>query len=385
MLCSISPGQSVEADGCLQPSLGPLGFRTGTVIGTTELMSHVRRLLRATGAPQHLLESKTSHSLKATCLSWAAKAGLPVSTRRILGGHAQPGDVSVLEYSRDAMSAPLKALDGVLEQIRNGHFDPDKTRSGRWTEVPPVREETPSEAPTEGKELACDCGAQACSVSAFGYKGSSIFKCELCHRRWPEFTAWTPEEQRLWALHFPSVEREAEASDADSERDPEPKEAGSFPREEDPRSAVSSSDEAALTTDVEPATGDEAAVTLQAVALLSGEVSDRSDTTDDDEAWVNPMYWDFGLVRHTSWYTIHAVASPGLLLCGRSMCAAFESVVNPPDSHPVCKVCRARVRGRVENYGQRERNETNSEQDPDTDDAGDRENGESDSSGTSAR
>ena len=99
-------GQSVAHDGCLQQSLGPMGFRQGTVMGTTEVMAHVRRLLRAMGAPGALLRDKTSHSLKATCLSWAAKAGLPMAERRVLGGHALPGDVSVLEYSRDALAGP---------------------------------------------------------------------------------------------------------------------------------------------------------------------------------------------------------------------------------------------------------------------------------------
>ena len=60
------------------------------------------------------------------------------------------------------------------------------------------------------------------------------------------------------------------------------------------------------------------------------------------------MYWDLGLARHTSWYIVHAVVARNILLCGRAMDSNYESVVNPPDSHPVCRVCRARVRGRVE-------------------------------------
>ena len=125
---------------------------------------------------------------------------------------------------------------------------------------------------------------------------------------------------------------------------------------------MSSSDEASQTADAEPETADEEAVAHQAVSLLCGELSDRSETTDEDEAWVNPMYWDLCLARHVSWYTIHAVASPGLLLCGRAMDAAYESVVNPPDSHPVCKVCRARVRGRVEDAGRGGQSETDYQQ-----------------------
>ena len=116
-----------------------LAFRRGTLMGTTEVMTHVRRLMRATGAPNSMLTSKASHSLKATWLFWAAKAGLPLATRRILGVHALPGDVSVLEYSRDALSGPLKAFDGVMNQILSGRFNPDQTRSGRWVGRPRQR------------------------------------------------------------------------------------------------------------------------------------------------------------------------------------------------------------------------------------------------------
>ena len=188
----------------------------------------------------------------------------------------------------------------------------------------------------------------------------------------------------FWARHFPSAKREAAASDADSEGELEPKEARSAPKEGDPESAASSSDEEAQTTDGEPATADEATVALHAVALLSGEQSDRSETIDEDEAWVNPMYWDFGLVRHMSWYTIHAVASPGLLLCGRAIDSTYESVVNPPYSHPVCKVCRARVRGRVENSWHQGRNAENHEQDADSDSACGYESDETEQTGAGA-
>ena len=73
-----------------------------------------------------------------------------------------------------------------------------------------------------------------------------------------------------------------------------------------------------------------------------------SDTTDEEEAWVNPMFWDFQLARHKAWFTIHAVENDQRLLCGRVLDQGFERVVNPPDALPVCRVCRARVRGRVE-------------------------------------
>ena len=50
----------------------------------------------------------TIHSAMATLLSWAAKAGLSLGDRRSLGMHAKPGDLSALEYSRDALAGPLE-------------------------------------------------------------------------------------------------------------------------------------------------------------------------------------------------------------------------------------------------------------------------------------
>ena len=76
-----------------------------------------------------------SHSGKATLLSWMAKAGASQQDRRLLGAHARPGDLSVLEYSRDALAGPLMQLEKVLRLVREGAFDPDETRSGRWRKV----------------------------------------------------------------------------------------------------------------------------------------------------------------------------------------------------------------------------------------------------------
>ena len=49
-----------------------------------------------------------AHSLKATALSWAAKADIPSDVRRFLGGHAIPKDKSMLEYGRDNLAGPLR-------------------------------------------------------------------------------------------------------------------------------------------------------------------------------------------------------------------------------------------------------------------------------------
>ena len=58
----------------------------------------------------------------------------------------------MLEYSRDELASPLRALDKVLAAVESGAFDPDTTRSGYWAHGPetPVRlEHGPASATTE--------------------------------------------------------------------------------------------------------------------------------------------------------------------------------------------------------------------------------------------
>ena len=74
------------------------------------------------------LHNLGTHSAKTTTLSWAAKYGTPLETRQLLGYHTTGG--SVLVYSRDALSEPLRALSSVISDIRLGRFFPDNTRSG---------------------------------------------------------------------------------------------------------------------------------------------------------------------------------------------------------------------------------------------------------------
>ena len=73
-----------------------------------------------------------AHSMKATCLSWMAKAGMAEKTRRLLGYHVKPKDKSLIVYSRDALAGPLYQLSELILKIASGEFKPDETRSGRW-------------------------------------------------------------------------------------------------------------------------------------------------------------------------------------------------------------------------------------------------------------
>ena len=126
-------GLRVEKDECLMPVPNPSGEGwLRRELSSAEASNWLRALLKKDFAEEERLKKVAFHSLKATLLSWCAKAGVSIGTRRMLGYHAKRGDRSVLEYSRDAMAGPLRELDGVRQAVFKGSFVPDATRSGRY-------------------------------------------------------------------------------------------------------------------------------------------------------------------------------------------------------------------------------------------------------------
>ena len=74
--------------------------------------------------------SLSSHSCKCTCLTWAAKFGLSLPERNILGRHADATRDTSAVYSRDLCAPAVTALRGVIDAIKEGTFNPDETRKG---------------------------------------------------------------------------------------------------------------------------------------------------------------------------------------------------------------------------------------------------------------
>ena len=91
------------------------------------------RLIISTGGVAKTFSRLTSHSFKATVLSWAAKGGLSKEHRCVLGYHTIDSNQSMLHYSRDEQAAPLRALKKLLRMIKQGLFKPDNTRSGYFS------------------------------------------------------------------------------------------------------------------------------------------------------------------------------------------------------------------------------------------------------------
>ena len=128
-----SQGLDVVVQGTLNPAKSPeSGWSSRSLSSqyTADLVKHVLIVLDA-----QIPKVFGSHSLKATWLSWLAKAGVPADVRAILGGHVGPNMVSVLTYSRDQLAQPMRHLERVARKIRSTEFDPDCTRSGRWRNV----------------------------------------------------------------------------------------------------------------------------------------------------------------------------------------------------------------------------------------------------------
>lgn len=78
----------------------------------------------------------STHSCKATCISWCAKHDVSPEHRAILARHSTSAQGPTALYSRDLITAALRSLILVLEAIRALTFFPDRSRSGMITPVP---------------------------------------------------------------------------------------------------------------------------------------------------------------------------------------------------------------------------------------------------------
>ena len=130
-------GLDAATDGTLFPARSKDGWSKAST-DVTEAGVVLRTLLETAGLSAEEAKSYSTHSCKATMLSWCAKAGVRSEHRRLLGGHSRPKERMVLEYSRDSLASPLLSLSSVLAQIRGGEFDPDADRSGRMGAFGPL-------------------------------------------------------------------------------------------------------------------------------------------------------------------------------------------------------------------------------------------------------
>ena len=170
-------GLDAVVDGTLVPARSREGWTTASA-DVTEAGVVLRTLLTKAGLDDSEAARFSTHSCKATLLTWCAKAGIRSEHRRLLGGHSRPKERMVLEYSRDALAGPLSSLSQVLLDIRRGSFDPDADRSGRrgefgsiWDrfglQAPAGQQDAEAEAPKdEAQKEAQEVPSEAACSSA---------------------------------------------------------------------------------------------------------------------------------------------------------------------------------------------------------------------------
>jgi hypothetical protein len=129
-------GLTLPPSGLIMPAPDKSGDATQRPLESGECGKWLRRLLDH-GAAGELQDERriSSHSLKCTMLSFAAKRGLSVPDRLMLGYHSSQMHMAMV-YSRDGAAASLILLERLIREIAAGKFRPDSTRSGRVVDSP---------------------------------------------------------------------------------------------------------------------------------------------------------------------------------------------------------------------------------------------------------
>jgi hypothetical protein len=136
----------------------------------------LRSLLKVESSARDRL---ATHSCKATMLSMAAKFGLDHGTRRLLGYHSEGRDRSMLTYSRDAISAPLRKMVAMIKAVKDGKFFPDSTRSGYFV---------PDDIPAEASVQAQDDDTESDTSSS---RGQQARKMQTRTKKKLQFLSWS--------------------------------------------------------------------------------------------------------------------------------------------------------------------------------------------------
>ena len=101
-------------------------------MSTGECTLYLKELLASSGFLGSELDELTSHSLKTTVLSWAAKSGqVSLADRRLLGHHVDSSVKSPLTYARDESARLMLRVHSLVKEIRGGRFRPDASRVWR--------------------------------------------------------------------------------------------------------------------------------------------------------------------------------------------------------------------------------------------------------------
>ena len=115
---------------CLMPAPGVDGRPLKRAIESDEAGCWLRLLLGEAVKRSDSVKKLSSHSLKSTMLSFAAKRGYSLPDRLSMGHHVHPFKMADV-YARDAQARDLRLLDSLIAEIRAKRFLPDESRAGR--------------------------------------------------------------------------------------------------------------------------------------------------------------------------------------------------------------------------------------------------------------
>ena len=115
-------------EGLVMPAPDRQGNATCRPLETQECSAWLKKIVSAISSVGDRRIS--SHSMKSTFLSYAAKRGIGIPERLQLGYHTSSFQMGMV-YSRDGAAASIMVLEKLIEEIAQDRFDPDDTRSGR--------------------------------------------------------------------------------------------------------------------------------------------------------------------------------------------------------------------------------------------------------------
>ena len=92
----------------------------------------LRQILLTLGWSTEQVAGMSSHSCKATAISFCSKFGMAEEDRKILAYHLSKGSSTIKCYSRDVMASPLRQMAKIFEEIRVGTFLPSDTRANMF-------------------------------------------------------------------------------------------------------------------------------------------------------------------------------------------------------------------------------------------------------------
>ena len=151
----------------------------------------------------------TSHSLRVTLLSWAAKFGIGREERDILGRHASAVHGAGPLYSRDLVTPAAIKLASMLEQVSSGTFRPDAPRLEYFAPASvAAASEVKVELPRASGIVIDVLSSDSSSDESGGSNGSSSTSTESPAEREPKFARATPLED--WEMPLTWVHKRSQ-------------------------------------------------------------------------------------------------------------------------------------------------------------------------------